>query len=244
MNKTAVITGAGRGIGREIAFQLAINGYNIAILYVGGEDMVTDALSSIKSTGVTVRAYPCDVADSTAVKSTAERVIADFGGVDVLVNNAGITRDNLVLRMPEDDFDAVVNVNLRGTFNCCKQFMRALMKSTQGRIINIASVSGIAGNAGQANYAAAKAGVQALTKVLARELAGKNVTVNAIAPGYINTDMTATLPEEVKADVLSRVPLKRMGTTSDIAAAAIFLASDSASYITGQTIVVDGGLTM
>ena len=242
--KTAVVTGASRGIGKEIAIKLADAGYNIAILYIGEPSTVADAVNQIAALGVKVRAYPCDVANFNAVASTAASVIADFGGVDVLVNNAGITRDNLALRMSEDEFDSVININLKGTFNCSKHFMRAIMKSPNGRIINIASVSGIAGTAGQANYASSKAGVIALTKVLARELASKNVTVNAIAPGYIATDMTAVLSDDVKADVLSKIPLRRVGTTLDIANTAAFLASDAAAYITGQTITVDGGMTM
>ena len=225
--KTAVVTGGSRGIGKEIVEQLKSAGFNVAVL---------DRAENAK--------YQCDVSNMKQVQKACDKIVADFGGVDVLVNNAGITRDNLILRMGEDEFDAVINVNLKGVFNCTKVFMRPIMKSKTGRIINISSVSGLMGNLGQANYSAAKAGVIGLTKTTARELAGKGVTVNAVAPGFIDTDMTAVLPDNVKSHVLQSVPLKRMGTVAEIANIVTFLASEGASYITGQTIVVDGGLTM
>jgi len=194
--------------------------------------------------GAKAEIYDCDVSDFEVSKKTCEKIVADFGSIDILVNNAGIIRDGLLLRMSEDDFDAVINVNLKGVFNMTKHLSRSIMKSGVGRIINISSVSGIMGNAGQANYSASKAGVIGLTKTTAKEFAGKNVTCNAIAPGFIATDMTADLPQAVKENADATIPLKRMGTADEVANVAVFLASDMSSYITGEVIKVDGGMCM
>lgn len=244
MGRVAVVTGGSRGIGREIVLQLGKAGLNVAVIYAGNTNAADDVCNQVATLGVKARSYQCDVSNFEQVKAVSEKIITEFGGVDVLVNNAGITRDNIALRMTEQEFDDVIAVNLKGVFNCAKHFMRPIMKSTAGRIINISSVSGITGNIGQLNYSAAKAGILGLTKTLAKELANKGVTVNAVAPGFIDTDMTAVLDEKIKESVKTAVPFKRMGTPAEIAAVVGFLAGESASYITGQTIVVDGGLTM
>jgi len=230
--RTAVVTGGTRGIGKEVVRQFVSAGYKVAVISASGA-FVADATS-----------YKCNVADFREVKETADKIIADLGGIDVFVNNAGITRDALALMMKEQDFDEVIAVNLKGAFNCCKHFMRALLKSPAGRIINVTSVAGICGNVGQANYSAAKAGLIGMTKSLAKELGGKGVTVNAVAPGFIDTDMTAGLSDEIKAQVTQRAVIKRFGTAADVAAAVAFLAGVEAGYITGQVLVVDGGLTL
>lgn len=230
--RMAVVTGGTRGIGKEVVAQLVSAGYEVAVISASGA-YVNNAKS-----------YKCDVADFKQVKETADKIIADFGRMDVLINNAGITRDALALMMKEQDFDEVISVNLKGAFNCSKHFMRALMKSPSGRIINIASVSGLCGNAGQVNYSAAKAGLIGMTKSLAKELGGKGVTVNAVAPGFIDTDMTAGLSEDIKEQVMQRAAIKRLGTVSDVAVAVAFLAGEYSGYITGQVLVVDGGLTL
>lgn len=242
--RTAVVTGGSRGIGKEIALRLGKTGFNIAVIYAGNVNAANEVCKEVLKFGVKALAYQCDVSNSAQVKEISEKIIADFGGVDVLVNNAGITRDNLALRMTDQEFDEVIAVNLKGVFNCTKNFMRPIMKSAAGRIINLSSVSGITGNIGQANYSASKAAVIGFTKTMAKELAGKGVAVNAVAPGFIDTDMTAGLDEKIKEYVKSAVPFKRMGTATEVAAVVNFLASESASYITGQTIVVDGGLAM
>jgi len=242
--KTAVITGASTGIGKAIALLMAENGANVAIIYIGDENPAADVKTQAESCGVKAEIYECDVSDYEASKTVCEKIVSDFGSVDVLINNAGIVRDGLMLRMSEADFDAVINVNLKGVFNLTKHFSRSIMRSDHGRIINISSVSGIMGNAGQANYSAAKAGVIGLTKTTAKEFAGKNVTCNAIAPGFVVTDMTANLPQAVKDHAAIAIPLKRMGTPEEIANVAVFLASDMASYITGEVIKVDGGMCM
>lgn len=242
--RTAVVTGASRGIGRAIALGLARHGVNIAVISSGGGLALDDTVRELQALGVQSHAYTCDVGDFEASREVCARIIADFGGVDILVNNAGITRDNLLLRMPEIDFDAVINTNLKGAFNFSKHLCRSLMKSEAGRIINISSVSGVGGNAGQANYSASKAGLIGLTKALARELAGRDVTCNAIAPGFIATDMTAALPQSALDSVTGAVPLRRMGRPEEVAALAVFLAGDSAAYITGEVIKVDGGMMM
>jgi 3-oxoacyl-(acyl-carrier-protein) reductase len=240
--KTAVVTGGSRGIGKAIALCMARNGADIAIIYAGNRQAAEDTCAEARESGVKAEAYPCNVADFDAAKSVCGQICADFGKVDILVNNAGITRDNLLLRMSESDFDEVMDVNLKGAFNFIKQLSRSIMKSECGRIINIASVSGIAGNKGQANYSAAKAGMIGLTKTVAREFAGKNVTCNAIAPGFIETDMTADLPQTIIEGITSTVPLGRMGKPREVAELAVFLASDKAAYITGEVIRLDGGM--
>jgi len=242
--KTAVITGASTGIGKEIALQMAEHGANVAIIYIGNEDIALEVKKQAENYGIKAEIYECDVSDFDKSKAVCESIAADFGSIDILVNNAGITRDGLMLRMSEADFDAVISVNLKGVFNMTKHFSRSIMRSGCGRIINISSVSGIMGNPGQANYSAAKAGVIGLTKTTAKEFASKNVTCNAIAPGFVMTDMTANLPQAVKDHANTVIPLKRMGTPEEISNVAVFLASDMSSYITGEVIKVDGGMCM
>ena len=243
-NKTAVITGGSRGIGLAIAKKLAAGGANIAILYVGDESEGKNAVEELKGFGTKVEQYFCDVSDFEASKKVVDTVIAEFGGIDFLINNAGITRDKLVLNMDEKDFDAVINVNLKGTFNMIKHTYKHFMKKRAGRIVSTSSIVGLNGNAGQANYAASKAGIIGLTKSVARELAGRNVTVNAVAPGYIGADMTNVLPDKVKEAMKAQIPAKRIGTPEDVANVVAFLCSDEAAYVTGEVIRVDGGLAM
>ncbi len=247
--KTAVVTGGSRGIGRVISLKLAENGADIAMVYYGPEAAKAEAEATeaeIKALGkdIKVKSYFCNVADYDDANKTVSSIIEDFGGIDILINNAGITKDNLIVKMAPEDFDAVIGVNLKGTFNMIKNCYSHFMKKRAGRIVNIASVSGLLGTAGQANYASSKAGIIGLTKVVARELGGRNVTCNAIAPGFIETDMTAVLSEEVKAKYAAQIPMKRYGSTEDVANLALFLVSDMSTYITGQTICVDGGLVM
>ena len=243
-NKTAVVTGASRGIGLAVAKKLAGQGSNIAILYVGKEEEGENAKKEVEALGVKVGLYYCDVSSFEDSKATVAKIIEEFGQIDILVNNAGIVRDKLVLKMEEADFDAVINVNLKGTFNMIKHTYSHFMKKRAGRIVNVASVVGINGNAGQANYSASKAGVIALTKSVAKELAGRGVTVNAVAPGYITTDMTNALSDKVKEQIESSIPMKKRGLPEDVANAISFLCSDDASYITGEVIRVDGGMEM
>lgn len=240
--KIALVTGASRGIGKAIAVKLASCGADVAVVYNGNESAANETCAEITALGRKAAAYKCNVADFAAVKELVDTVIKDFGGVDILVNNAGITKDGLVLSMTEKDFDDVVLTNLKGTFNTIKHLYSHFARRRAGRIINITSVSGLMGNAGQANYSAAKAGVIGLTKTVAKELAGRNITCNAIAPGFISTDMTDAMPEDARAKVVLNVPLKKMGAVSDIAAMAAYLASDDAGYITGEIIKIDGGL--
>jgi len=242
--KTAIITGASRGIGRAIALKMAENGANVAIVYAGNEAAAKESCDCAQKFGVKAQIYCCDVADFDKTKALIQTVIEDFGGIDILVNNAGIVRDNLVLSMSEDDFDSVIDTNLKGAFNMIKHTYTHFMKKRSGRIINITSITGVVGNAGQANYASAKAGMIGLTKSVARELAARNVTCNAIAPGFIQTDMTDKLSDKIKETVLGSIPMKKMGTPNDVANIAVFLASDNASYITGEVIKIDGGLCM
>jgi len=240
--KTALITGASRGIGREIAINMAKSGADIAIVYAGNEDAAAKALSEIVPLGVKVKTYKCDVADFLATKELVQSVISDFGSIDILVNNAGIVRDGLILQMSEEDFDSVIDTNLKGAFNMIKHTYSHFMKKRSGRIINITSIIGLSGNSGQANYASAKAGLIGLTKSTAKELAQRGITCNAIAPGFISTDMTDKLNEKLKDNILASIPMKKLGTPSDVANMAVFLASDNAGYITGEVIKIDGGL--
>ncbi|WCK53014.1 3-oxoacyl-[acyl-carrier-protein] reductase [Aneurinibacillus sp. Ricciae_BoGa-3] len=242
--KTALVTGASRGIGRAIAIELASQGADIAINYAGNKTSAQEVADIIHGMGRKAVVVQANVADSTQVESMVKHVVETFGKLDILVNNAGITRDNLLMRMKEEEFDQVIATNLKGVFNCIKAVTRPMMKARSGRIINISSVVGVMGNAGQANYVAAKAGVIGLTKSAARELASRGVTVNAVAPGFIETDMTDVLGEDTKASLLSQIPLTRLGHPDDIAHLVKFLASDEASYITGQVLHVDGGMYM
>lgn len=243
-NQVAVITGAGRGIGEAIAKRLATQGAKIAVVSRTevNSQKVADALNA--DTPDTARPYAVDVADFEAVQKTGEQILADFGRADILVNNAGITRDTLAMRMSSEDWDLVLNTNLKGAFNFTRALLRAMVKQRGGRIINISSVSGLLGLAGQANYAASKAGLVGLTKTLARELATRSITANVVAPGFIETDMTAVLSDDVKKGALSQIPQNRMGSGNDIAAAVAFLAGPEAAYITGQVLAVDGGMSM
>ena len=240
--KTALVTGASRGIGRAIALRLAEDGANVAVIYAGSADKAEAVVNEITALGVNAKAYQCNVADSAAVNETVKAVTNDLGKIDILVNNAGITRDGLMLRMKDEDFDAVLDTNLKGAFNMIRACYSGFIRKKSGRIINISSVSGIMGNAGQANYSASKAGVIGLTKSVARELASRGITCNAVAPGFIQTDMTENLG--YNNPLLNSIPLGRMGKPEDIAAAVAFLASDSAAYITGEVLKVDGGLAI
>lgn len=240
--KTALVTGASRGIGRAIALRLAEDGANVAVIYAGSADKAEAVVNEIMALGVNAKAYRCNVADSAAVNETVKAVTNDLGKIDILVNNAGITRDGLMLRMKDEDFDAVLDTNLKGAFNMVRACYSGFIRKKSGRIINISSVSGIMGNAGQANYSASKAGVIGLTKSVARELASRGITCNAVAPGFIQTDMTENLGDN--NPLLNGIPLGRMGKPEDIAAAVAFLASDSAAYITGEVLKVDGGLAI
>ena len=241
-NRKAVITGASRGIGKAIALELAKQGADIALVDIVNREEVQAVCDTAINMGVKASIYFCDVSDYEASKVTSAEITKEMGGVDILINNAGITRDGLLMRMSEEDFDQVLSINLKGAFNFTKHLLRPLLKSPYGRIINIASVSGLTGNPGQVNYSAAKAGLIGMTKTIAKEIAGKGVTVNAIAPGFIETNMTAVLSDEVTDNIHKSIPLKRFGKVSDVAAAAVFLASDGAGYITGEVIRVDGGM--
>lgn len=240
--KTALITGASTGIGKAIALKMAENGANIAINYIGDQAAAEEVKQAAENLGVKAHIYNCDITGFQKTKEMIDQVAADFGTIDILVNNAGIVRDNLILAMKEEDFDAVINTNLKGAFNMIKNTFSLFAKKRSGRIINISSVIGLMGNAGQANYASAKAGLIGLTKSTAKELAARGVTCNAIAPGFIATDMTKNLNDKTKEVYINAVPLKRMGTAEDVANAALFLASDLSAYITGEVIKVDGGL--
>lgn len=240
--KIALVTGASRGIGRAIALALAENGATVLINYNGSEEAAKQTAEEITGKGGAAFLLKGNVSDLTEVESMFSFIAENFKRLDILVNNAGITRDNLILKMTDEEFNQVIDTNLRGVFYCLKQASRMMLKQRYGKIVNISSISGIHGNPGQVNYSAAKAGVIGMTKTLARELASRSINVNAIAPGYINTDMTANLKEELKAKVLENVPLKRFGEGTDIAEATVFLASDKASYITGQVLSVDGGM--
>lgn len=242
--KNALVTGASRGIGKAIAMKLAGQGANIAIPYLGDPAEAEQTQKEIEALGVKCAMYVCDVSSFEASREVVEKIIEEFGGIDILVNNAGIVRDKLILSMKEEDFDMVINVNLKGAFNMIKHTYSHFMKKRRGRIISISSIVGLNGNAGQANYSSSKAGLIGLTKSTAKELGGRNVTVNAIAPGFIDTDMTQQLSDKVKDAMKAQIPMKRPGTPEDIANLALFLASDEASYITGEVIRVDGGYAM
>ena len=242
--QVAVVTGASRGIDRAIALELANQGADVVVNYSGNEEKAKSVVEEIVAAGSRAIAVQCDVASADSVAAMLKMTIEEFGKVDILVNNAGITRDNLLMRMKEEEWDQVINTNLKGVFLCTKAVSRPMMKQRKGRIINVASVVGITGNPGQANYVAAKAGVIGFTKTAAKELASRGITVNAVAPGFITTDMTEQLPEDVRGQLLSQIPLGRLGEPGDIAKVAAFLASEDSSYMTGQTLSVDGGMAM
>jgi 3-oxoacyl-[acyl-carrier protein] reductase len=242
--KVALVTGGSRGIGRAIAISLAEAGANVVVNYAGNEAAAAEVAAHIESLGRKALIIKANVGNSAEVDAMVKKTLEAFGQLDILVNNAGITRDNLIMRMKDEEFDEVINTNLKGVFNCVRSVTRTMMKQRSGRIINISSVVGSMGNPGQANYVAAKAGVIGLTKSAARELASRGITVNAIAPGFITTDMTDKLSDEMKAQLLLQIPLARFGQPDDIAKTVLFLASNEASYMTGQTLHIDGGMYM
>ena len=243
-NKVALVTGAGRGIGAAIAKGLAKEGAFVIVNYSGNDVAAHETVREIESAGGSAAEYKCGVQDSEAVKKMTEYIIEKYKKIDILVNNAGITRDGLMLRMSDEDFDSVISVNLKGTFNCTKSVSRYMLKQRSGRIINMSSVVGICGNAGQVNYSASKAGIIGLTKSAAKEFASRGITVNAVAPGYVDTDMTKVLSDEVKNEIMKAIPAGRMGKVQDISNTVLFLASEEAEYITGQVISVDGGMNI
>ena len=242
--KIALVTGASRGIGREIALELAQNGATVIVNYNGSKDKADEVVDTIKKNNGIAESYGCSVADFTKTEEMIQYIIKTYGSLDILVNNAGITKDGLLMRMKENDFDAVIDVNLKGTWNCMKHATKIMMKQRYGRIISMSSVVGVMGNAGQVNYSASKAGIIGMTMSLAREVGSRGITVNAVAPGFIQTAMTDVLPEDIKESMAKQIPLGTFGQVSDIANTVVFLASDDARYITGQTIHVDGGMAM
>jgi 3-oxoacyl-[acyl-carrier protein] reductase len=242
--KNALVTGAGRGIGRAIALELAANGAFVIVNYNGSKDAAEKTVADIRAAGGDAAAYQCSVSDYDACKNMIDELIKTYKHIDILVNNAGITRDDLLMRMKEEDFDAVIDTNLKGTFNTIRHLSRYLLKQRAGKIINISSVVGITGNAGQANYSASKAGVIGLTKSVARELASRGINVNAVAPGFVETEMTDVLSDSTKEELLKQIPLGKAGQAQDIAGVVAFLASPAADYITGQVISVDGGMAI
>ena len=242
--KIALVTGASRGIGRQIAKTLAAKGAFVIVNYNGSAAKAEEVVKEIQAAGGNGQAVQCNVSDFESCKEMLDAVVKEHGHLDILVNNAGITRDNLLMKMSEEDFDAVIQTNLKGVFNCTRHIARQMLKQKSGRIINISSVSGVLGNAGQANYSASKAGVIGLTKSVARELASRGITCNAVAPGFVETEMTAVLPEKTQEELKKQIPLGRAGQVQDIANAVAFLASEEARYITGQVISVDGGMAM
>lgn len=242
--RVALVTGGSRGIGRATSLALAADGFDVAVVYAGNAEAAAKTVADLEAAGATARAYQCDVSDAEAVNETVKQVLSDFGHVWALVNDAGITRDGLIARMSEDDFSRVIDVNLKGAFHLVRALSRSFMRQRGGRIVNVSSVVGLMGNAGQANYASSKAGVIGLTKSVARELASRNVTSNAVAPGFIETDMTAVLSEEVREGYDRQIPLGHLGAPEDVANAIRFLVSDAAAYVTGVVIRVDGGIDM
>ncbi|PTY86231.1 3-oxoacyl-[acyl-carrier-protein] reductase [Heyndrickxia sporothermodurans] len=242
--KVALVTGASRGIGREIALELAREGANVIVNYAGSEARANEVVEEIKALGREAKAIQCNVANNDEVQGMIKETIGLFGKIDILVNNAGITRDNLIMRMKEDEWDDVINTNLKGVFLCAKGVTRQMMKQRSGKIINISSIVGVSGNPGQANYVAAKSGVIGLTKSTAKELASRGINVNAVAPGFITTEMTDKLPEDVQSEMLKQIPLARFGEPKNVANVVVFLASSSSDYMTGQTLHVDGGMVM
>ena len=243
-NKIVLVTGAGRGIGASIAKRFASEGAEVIVNYSGNDEAAQKTVDEITSTGGQAQKYKCSVNDSESVKVMIDEIIKEFGRIDILVNNAGITKDGLMLRMTDEDFDRVIDVNLKGTFNCTKYVSKYMLKQKSGKIINISSVVGLSGNAGQVNYSASKAGIIGITKSAAKELSSRGITVNAIAPGFICTDMTQALPEQVKEKIWAQIPMGGFGDPQDVAAAAAFFASEEAGYITGQVLMVDGGMAM
>ena len=241
-NKTMLVTGAGRAIRASIAKRFASEGAEVIINYSGNDEAAQKTVDEITATGGQAQKYKCSVNDSESVKVMIDEIIKKFGRIDILVNNAGITKDGLMLRMTDEDFDRVIDVNLKGTFNCTKYVSKYMLKQKSGKIINISSVVGLSGNAGQVNYSASKAGIIGITKSAAKELSSRGITVNAVAPGYVDTDMTKVLSDNIRNEILKNIPLQRMGNVEDISNCVAFLASEDASYITGQVISVDGGM--
>lgn len=243
-DKTALVTGGSRGIGRAICLELARQGCSIALCYAGNQQAAEETVAACQSLGVKAAAYRCDVSNNEEVKGMTSQALKDFGTIHILINNAGITRDGLLLTMKEEDFTSVLDTNLKGAFLCMSALSRSMIRQRYGRIINLSSVVGLHGNTGQCNYAASKAGILGLTKSAAKELASRNITVNAVAPGFIDTDMTAALPENTRASMLTTIPANRLGQAEEVAKAVAFLAGDHSAYITGQVLAVDGGMSM
>ena len=242
--RTALVTGGSRGIGRAICLELAKAGCNVAVNYAGSAAAAEETAAQCRALGVRAQVFQADVSSAAACAALVEQVLAAFGRIDVLVNNAGVTRDNLLLRMSEEDYDRVLDTNLKGAVFCCKAVARPMMRQRYGRIVNLSSVVGLRGNPGQTGYAASKAGILGLTKAAAKELAARNITVNAVAPGFIETDMTAVLPEKAKTAMLSTIPMAAPGQPEDVARAAAFFARPESAYITGQVLCVDGGMAV